>query len=147
MDLAAVEVLSGQLLPCVVTTSESPESCQVAVSFDEVNVIYGQGYDFEVALQVLRAELEARGLHLLCNRYRRDAYVTSLSRQLSRGLGCYLVVPRRPVDPDKIVDCLAAAGQSDVVSAAEADAFIARWKARLPILRLLIRSWRGWRET
>jgi hypothetical protein len=153
IDLIAVEVSSGRQLPCVVTTSESPEttnespgSCQVAVSLNEADVVYGQGYDFEAALQSLRAEMESRGLHLLCNRYRRNAYVTSLSRQMSRGLGCYLVEPRRPVDPDRIVDCLGVASESDVVSTEEAEAFIAQWKSRPPILRTLAGMWRARRE-
>jgi hypothetical protein len=147
VDLVAVEISSGRLLPCVVTTSESTESCGISVSLDESDAVQGRGYDFEEALKVLRAQLEARGLHLLCNRFRRAAYVTSLSRQMSRGLGCYLVVPRRPVDPAQIVVCLGAASQSDVVSAEIAEVFIAKWKARPSILVLLMLAKRGLRRT
>jgi hypothetical protein len=147
VDLVAVEFSSGWLLPCVVTTSESTESCEISVSLDESDVVQGHGYDFEEALKVLRAQLEARGLHLLCNRFRRDAYVTSLSRQMNRGLSCYLVVPRRPVDPAQIVACLGAASPSDVVSAEVAEAFIAKWRARPSIRVLLTLAWRGLRGT
>lgn len=148
IDLTAVEVSSGRHVPCVVTTSESPESCQVAVSSDGAEIASGRGYDFEEALQGLRAELESHGLHLLCNRYRRNAFVTSLSRQMSGGLGCYLVAPRRPVGPERIVACLGAADESDVVSRAEGEAFIANWRSRRQrVLMLLLWAWRRRRET
>ena len=146
IDLIAVNVKSGQRLPCVVTTSESSESCQIVVSIDETAIASGQGYDFEQALQLLRTELENHGLHLLCNRYRRNAFVTSMSRQMSGGLRCYLVRPRRPVDSDQIVDCLGMADESDVVGLEAADAFIARWKARPPVLILPMLVWQSWRE-
>ncbi|MBT0768524.1 hypothetical protein KIH74_06280 [Kineosporia sp. J2-2] len=146
MSLTAVTVNSGRHLICAVTASESSESCAVSVSVDSVTVARGEGDDFELAFQLLRAELEALGLHLLCNRYRRDAFVTSLSRQMSGGLGCYLVEPRRPVDPGRIVDCLGPARASDVVSKEEADAFIAGWRSRPPLLLLPILLWRSWRE-
>jgi hypothetical protein len=146
IDLIAINVTSGQHLSCAITISESADSCLIAVSIGETEIVYGEGYDFELALQILRTELEARGLHLLCNRYRRNAYVTPISRQMSRGLDCYLVRPKRPVDPNQIVDCLGAAKESDVVSAEAADAFIAKWKARPPVLALPILVWRHWRD-
>lgn len=43
------------------------------------------GYDFDEALQGLRVRLESEGLRLLCNRFRRDAFLPSLSRQMSNG--------------------------------------------------------------
>lgn len=78
--------------------------------------------------QGLRVRLETEALHLLCNRFRRDSFVSSISRQMSNGLSCYLVLSGRPVDPEQIVPCLDPADASDVVSASEADSFIAKWK-------------------
>ncbi len=144
--LVAVNVISGQHFPCIVTASEPEETCQVVVSIDDETIASGQGYDFELALQLLRSELEANGLHLLCNRYRRNAYVSSLSRQMSNGLSCYLVRPRRPVDPGQTVDCLGAADESDVVSREEADAYIAKYLSRPPVLLLVKLMWRNWRD-
>lgn len=143
-DLLVLELSSDRLRPCVVTTSQAPDSfelpdsCQVTVSLEDAEVVSGRGYDFEEALQVLRGELESRGLHLLCNRFRRDAFVSSLGRQMSAGLGCYLVKPRRPLDSREVVDSLGPADRSDVVSAAQAAAFIERWRSRRPPLPLLL---------
>jgi len=144
IDLTAVNMRDGHRLTCVVSVSGPSETCQISVSAGGVFLAQGEGYDFEAALQLLRAELERKGVYLLCNRYRRDALATSLSRQMSNGLGCYLVKPRRPVDPDHIVDCLGPASASDVVSREEADAFIAKWKSRPPMSLLSLVGWRSW---
>lgn len=128
VNLAAVVVSSGAQLPCVVDTREAPVACEIVVWLEGRRPLSAAGYDFEEALQRLRFRLESEGLHLLCNRFRRDAFVSSMSRQMSNGLSCYLVLSGRPVDPERIVPCLDPADARDVVSAAEADNFITRWK-------------------
>jgi hypothetical protein len=143
VELIAVELSSGRRIPCLVTASELPESCQIAVATGEDDVLHGRGCDVEEALQNLRVELESRNWHLLCNRYRRDAFVTSMSRQMSGGLGCYLVKPRRPVSHRQIVHCLEPAGEAMVVSAQEAETFIAEWRRARP--GILIRLFWAWR--
>ncbi|WP_323101774.1 hypothetical protein [Intrasporangium sp. YIM S08009] len=128
VNLAAVEVSSGAHLSCVVDTREAPDACEIVVSVAGRGPVSAAGYDFEEALQGLRVRLESQGLRLLCNRFRRDAFISSLSRQMSNGLSCYLVLPGRPVDPKRIVPCLDPTAPGDVVSASEADNFIAKWK-------------------
>jgi hypothetical protein len=88
---------------------------------DGVGILTGEGYDFEEALQVLRTRLEYGGLLLLCNRFRRDALVTSLSRQMSDGLSCYLVKARVDLAPENLVECLGSADRSVVVRTGEAE--------------------------
>lgn len=131
VELSVVEVSTGRVLPCVVEVSSSGNeaSSVLRLTADGPTALTGEGYDFEEALQDLRAQLEDRDLLLLCNRFRRDAFVTSMSRQMSDGLSCYLVKPRVGVDPEQIVECLGPADQSVVATKNEAEAFIANWKA------------------
>ena len=87
--------------------------------------------DFEDAIAKLRSELEAVGLLMACNRFRGDAFVSSLARQMSAGLGCYLVRRRQPVDPEQLV---ASLDEADVDAIAERSkspprAFLEAWTA------------------
>jgi hypothetical protein len=129
-ELFVVESSTGRVLPCVVEDAWSDDG-SVAVlrlTCDGVSGMTGEGYDFEEALQVLRARLEDRGLLLLCNRFRQDAFVTSLSRQMSDGLSCYLVKARVDLNPEELVECLGPADRSVVVTTSDAEAFIADWQ-------------------
>ncbi|MFI9847925.1 hypothetical protein ACIHFD_63705 [Nonomuraea sp. NPDC051941] len=85
--------------------------------------------DFEDALRQLRAKLEQQNLLLLCNKYRRDAFISSMSRQMSEGISCYLVVAGELVAPELLDDSLGPAPRSDVVTAKEASKFINEWIA------------------
>ena len=78
---------------------------------------------------MLRAQLDEQGRLLLCNRFRRDALTTSLSRQTSGGLSCCLVQSRAALDPEKLVACLGSAEASTVTTAAESAAFLHKWKS------------------
>jgi hypothetical protein len=146
VELSVVEGSTGRVLPCVVEGSSGDESSrELRVTADGLTELVGEGYDFEEALQVLRARLEDRGLLLLCNRFRRDALVTPLSRQMSGGLSCYLVRPRVDLDPKRLVECLGPADRSLVVTTSEAEAFLANWKAwfeKPALLRWIGRSFR-----
>jgi hypothetical protein len=130
-ELSVVEVSTGRVLPCVVESSSSVDrsSSVLRLTADGLAELIGEGYDFEEAFQVLRTLLEERGLLLLCNRYRRNAFVTSMSRQMSDGLACYLVRPRAHLDPEQVVACLGPADRSAVGTIAEAEVVIANWKA------------------
>lgn len=66
---------------------------------------------------------------LLCNRFRRNALATSMSRQMSDGLSCYLVEPRKHLNPESIVACLGPTDRSSVVTRREAEAYVKEWKA------------------
>ena len=130
-ELSVVESSSGRVLPCVVEgrLSADGSSWVLRLTADGVNALTGDGFDCEEALQVLRSRLESRGLLLLCNRFRRDALATSLSRQMSGGLSCYLVRTRADLDSESLVECLGPADRAAVVSASEAVAFIETWQA------------------
>lgn len=146
VELYVVESATGHVLPCVVQGSSSGDESSLVLRLtdDHENELTGEGYDFEEALQVLRARLEHRGLLLLCNRFRFDALVTPLSRQMSDGLSCYLVRPRVDLDPGKLVECLGPADRSVVVTSSEAEAYIANWKAwfEKPVRRWIGRIFR-----
>lgn len=117
---------------CEIGTSDVDAGVLLEVAIDGEPVRVYRGLDFEDALQALRADFESRERLLLVNRFRQNACVSSLSRQMSHGLRCYLVEPRRPVDPSTLVNCLDPAPESEVVTEAEARAFIARWQSQAP---------------
>lgn len=121
-------------------TGDEPVSCRVVgtstedgailrLSSTAVDEVVVSGIDFEEALQSLQGEVERLGYLLLCNRFRRDALSTSMSRQMSGGLRCYLVQPYTDLDVGQIVDSLGPADRKDVVSGVEADAYLRWWKA------------------
>ncbi len=130
-ELSVVEGSTGRVLPCVVegSTSDDGSSSILRVTAEGLTALAGEGYDFEEALQVLRTSLEDRGLLLLCNRFWRDAFVTSMSRQMSDGLSCYLVRPKVHLDPEQVVECLGPADRLVVATIGEAEAFVSNWKA------------------
>jgi hypothetical protein len=51
-----------------------------------------------------------------------------MSRQMSNGLSCYLVLSGRPVDLEPLFSCLDTADPRDRSLASEAANFIAKWK-------------------
>ncbi|MGP3911317.1 hypothetical protein [Nonomuraea sp. 10N515B] len=83
--------------------------------------------DFEEALQMMRTRLEQRNLLLLINRYRKNAFVSTMARQMSDGQACYLVRMGRPVSRRQIVDSFDPAPASKVVTQREADEFLEQW--------------------
>ncbi|MGP3921109.1 hypothetical protein [Nonomuraea sp. 10N515B] len=89
--------------------------------------------DYEDALRQLRAEPEQQNLLLLCNRFRRNAFVSSMARQMSDGLGCYLVIAGEPVSPELVVESLGPAPRKDVVLAVKASKFINEWIASFDV--------------
>ncbi len=96
---------------------------------DERSYEVASDVDYADALDRVRTMLEAESLLLLCNRFRLDAFVSSMVRQMTDGLGCYLVEERRPVSPDQIVESLAQA-PAEMVSTREAnEAFLHAWIA------------------
>lgn len=101
-----------------------------------------RGRDFEEALEALRGDFEGMGRLVLINRFRRDAFVTSMSRQMSNGLECYLFKARRSIAPSMLVACLDPTEEMYVVLESEAAAFIARWQSEPPWdVRF---PWLGW---
>jgi hypothetical protein len=128
--LDLVRLADGSVMPCQVTTQTDGETRELRlVRAGTSPVVVRSSIDFEDALEQLRAELERQGLLLLCNRFRRNAFVSSMSRQMTDGLSCYLVDAGKPVSPEVIVECLGPAPRKDVVLADEAARFIGRWIA------------------
>lgn len=132
MDRFFYHATSGQQIPCVLATTQTGDDCVISVQIGgEVPATY-RGADFEESLQALRSDFESQGRLLLCNRFRRDAFVTPMSRQMSNGLQCYLVKIRKELDPRALVDCLGPADATSVAPASEAAVFIDRWKSNPP---------------
>lgn len=127
---------------CEVRVSAVGPDAVLEVSIEGEGVRAFRGYDFEDALQSARADFESLGRLLLVNRFRQDAFVSPMSRQMSNGLSCYLVEPRRSVDPSKLVNCLDPTDERSVVTEAEAREFIARWQSQ-PLWGVRLR-WLGW---
>lgn len=115
---------------CEVRTLVVGSEAVLEVSTDGEPVKEYRGHDFEAALEVLRSDFEAMGRLVLINRFRREAFVSPMSRQMSNGLSCYLVKPRRQIDPSMLVRCLDPADARHVVSEAEAREFIGRWQSQ-----------------
>jgi hypothetical protein len=92
-------------------------------------IVIRSSLDFEDTLVQLRGELEGWDMLLLCNRFRRNAFVSSTTRQMSNGLACYLVIAGEPVSSELVVESLGAAPRKDVVLAEEASKFINEWIA------------------
>ena len=127
---------------CEVRVSAVGPDAVLEVSIEGEGFRTFRGYDFEDALQAARADFESLGRLLLVNRFRQDAFVSPMSRQMSNGLSCYLVEPRRSVDPSKLVNCLDPTDERSVVTEAEAREFIARWQSQPPWgVRF---PWLGW---
>ncbi|MGW4412872.1 hypothetical protein ACWEJ6_53505 [Nonomuraea sp. NPDC004702] len=130
--LEAVRLADELRLPCVVTLRALDEDEICVLRFDRQNaapLVFRSPTDFEDPLTRLRQELERQGLLLLCNRFRRNAFVSSMARQMSSGLSCYLVTPGRPVDPGSLVDSLGPAPRKAVVLAEEGARYIDDWIA------------------
>ena len=122
---------TGESTECEVVLSRRGDQYSLKVVLVDGSLLAeaSSAVDFEDALSALRATLEKQNRLLLCNRYRIDAFVSSMSRQMSDGLSCYIVVPNRPVDTSQIVDALASAPSHMVSTRAEADEFSSQWKA------------------
>lgn len=128
--LQLVALADESLVPCQVTTHTDDETYELRLNRANASpIVVHSTIDFEDTLRQLRAELERQNLLLLCNRFRRNAFVSSMARQMSDGLGCYLVVAGEPVSPELIVESLAPAPREDVVLADEAGKFINDWIA------------------
>ena len=125
-----IKSLEDNLLEeCKVTWSKSATAAHIMINTPSgYSAETRSDVDFEEALVELRSLLEAEGKVLACNRFRRNAFVSPMSRQMSDGLGCYLVRFGQPVDPEKIVRSLDSADPSKLATAAANEAFLRRWK-------------------
>ncbi|MEU4235308.1 hypothetical protein AB0F17_64500 [Nonomuraea sp. NPDC026600] len=127
--LELVGLADESRLPCVVTLRDADDDiCELRLDREGARpLVFRSPVDFEDTLIELRKELERQRLLLLCNRFRRNAFVSSMARQMSTGLSCYLVSPGRPVDPEKLVDSLGPAPREVVVLAEESAKYISDW--------------------
>lgn len=98
------------------------------------------GFDLEAALEPLRGRLDDAGVLLGCNRFRRNALLTGMARSMGDGKTHYLLSLFREPDIRTLVASLAPAPLDDVVTAAEAAAFIERCRKSLAFVRAL-RFW------
>lgn len=99
--LELVDLADESRLPYVVTVQDIDDMCGLRLERENASsLVFRSPVDCEEALIQLRQELERQHLLLLCNRFRRDAFVSSMACQMSSGLSCYLVKPRVPVSPD-----------------------------------------------
>jgi hypothetical protein len=122
-----VEITTGRRLDGQLLWRRLDEGSVVTATVGE-HLLGGAPFDdFEDALAGLRSELEAVGLMMACNRFRCDAFVSSLARQMSSGLGCYLVRKKHPVDPDDLVASLDETDLDAIATIEESTAHIEAW--------------------
>ena len=117
----------GEKWPCRLDAHHSPSGHSVTVSVDVDPWFRGFGSDLEEALGNLRQRLDEFDALLLINRFHRDAFTSSMSRQMSGGRQCYLVEQGRPVSPEMLVDALGPASVEDVVTAEENAERVRSW--------------------
>lgn len=122
---------TGRREKCAIAHEVSDGGYQLSLTSEALSCEVSSHFDFEESLQALWDKLEEHGLVLLINRYRRNAFVTHMSRDMSDGLGCYLVRMGRPVRPRQIVSSLAGAPKRTVGTRREAEEFGKRWLASL----------------
>lgn len=135
-DLRLMNIDTGVVAPCAVLTLSTGGKSTIQVTAQDGQRFEVQSsFDFEEALAHLRMELEDAGLFLLCNRFRRDAFISGMSRGMSGGLACYIVVEGRGVEPERAVPSLGPAPADAVGTAAESEAHVAAWIVKGPGLR------------
>ncbi len=143
-DLSLLIIRDDMQLPCWVELSQVLGEYRVLLQGAEIQAT-ASGYDYEEALDGLRETLESQGVFLLCNRFRRNAMVTSMCRQMSDGLACYLVKPFKAVGPEYVVESLGSAPAQDVCSIAESESYLRKFKGWFALpwpLRHQVRLWR-----
>lgn len=148
MMLEVLDAETQQILTVEVTASRVGDRRSISVisSDRSIEIMTESTNDFEEALERVRSSLEAKDLLLLCNRFRREAFVSSMSRQMTDGLGCYLVASGVPVEPSSIVECLGPAPRESVVFRREAEKHILRWVRSTRTPWALLRTYRGKRH-
>ncbi|MEO3889674.1 hypothetical protein [Nonomuraea sp. B5E05] len=124
-----LDITTGVKEACTIVSrhdDRSPYEIEIKKGDETVPAVQAKD-DFEEALQMLRARLEERNLLLLINRYRKNAFVSAMARQMSDGKACYLVRMGKPFSRRQIAGSFDPAPASKVVTQREADDFLERW--------------------
>lgn len=130
------EVLSAEL---VIECDEEAVSLYLGLS-DGMEFGVSGSPDLEDALVLLRQQLDRDGRRLHCNRFRRNALVSGMSRSMSGGEVCYLVRSWRPILPGRdLVPALGRSPMSQVVTTSENQRYLDRWNRRVALLAPLSR--------
>ena len=114
----------------------TPDGVAAFVVGGNLGTFQGRGESVDEALLDLWNDLESSGTRLSINRFRRNAFMTGLARQMGGGLACYLVEWGRPVGPEYIAPALASTDPRAVVSPSEHAAYINAWTEYLNRSRL-----------
>ena len=131
-ELQAKDADSPKLFSCILGVEPTIDTgYEFTATFADGKVLHAHGYDREEAFQVLRSHLDSINRVVLCNRYRKDAFVTPMARQMSDGHACYLVKYFRHLDVERMADCFGHAPARLVSTRAENEAFLNRWRRTL----------------
>ena len=87
------------------------------------------GDDLFEALCNLRKYLEPKGLRVLCNGSRVDAFPSEMSRQMGGGRRLYILKMGQPAQEDSLVDMFDMACDGKVGTVAEQEEYFKRWLA------------------
>lgn len=127
-ELRYTEIASGLVSECSVAWALQDDHYKVElVSSGLGNLQHTSPIDFEECLLDLRDALEQRGVLLHCARFAKNAFVSPMSQQSSKGLSCYRVKYGRPVHSGQLVDSFSPAEAESVATARENAEFIKRW--------------------
>lgn len=127
-QLQFTRLATGQTADCEIEWTQLNGRFQIAFTESvSEDLRYSSSVDFDEALQALRTDFEKMGLQLHCARFAKNAFVSSLVRQSSGGLACYLVRFGRPVNPRTIVHSLSPTDPATTAHHSTNAAFIRRW--------------------
>ncbi|MEV0622286.1 hypothetical protein AB0I81_53840 [Nonomuraea sp. NPDC050404] len=125
-----LDVTAGRREACAILTRQAKDRSLYEIKIKkggEIILAVQAEEDYEEALQILRKQLEEHNLRLLINRYRKNAFVSTMARQMSDGQACYLVRMGRPVSHRHVVDSFGPAPARRIVTEREADEFLEQW--------------------
>ena len=120
------------LARCEIQSTQEIDGWKFRVGFDGGDAVQYAGHDLEDCLLQARCDLESRGMILLIDRFKREAYVSSMSRQMTSGLCCYLVRPRTPLAKEFLVDSLGSCKVGEAVPEVENEKYIRSWMKKPP---------------
>jgi hypothetical protein len=103
---------------------------QIILSYEQ-RVLAQIAKDFFEALCLIRLQLEAENIIILCNGSRYDAYPSGMSRQMSNGLALYIHKLGEPSKRQDLVNIFDRADMELISSVSEQKDFYYKWLASL----------------
>jgi hypothetical protein len=120
---------------CSIRWVSRPGWYEVRLLADGVDLT-GTGLDLFAALRVVRSELDARALKLLCNGARADVHPSGMARSMSGARLVYVLELGRPAGQEDLVPIFGQAPAEAVDTVQAQDVFFGRWLESLGLPKL-----------